>query len=113
MTLLQNAIDARGKYTFFDTRKERRIAIEAEIFINQFDTQLFRATLSNLSVSGFKITSWARLDKEQSVFIRLPGIRELKADIMWQDYRDFGCKFDSVLHPVVLDHLITSLRDFE
>jgi len=102
MALLQSALDARNKFTLFDPRKERRIEVEAEIFVKQSDTRLFRATLSNLSVSGFKMTSWTRLDKEQSVFIQLLG-----------DYRDFGCKFADVLHPVMLDHLVTRLRDFE
>jgi len=113
MILLRSPLDVGRKLNLIDPRRKRRIEVEAEIFVKQSDTRLFRATLSNLSVSGFKMTSWTCLNKEQSVFIQLPGIRVLRADIMWSDYRDFGCKFSNALHPVTLDHLVTSLREFE
>ncbi|QTD56702.1 PilZ domain-containing protein [Parasphingorhabdus cellanae] len=87
--------------------------VEAEIFVKQSNSQLFRATLSDLSVSGFKMTSYTDLDHEKPVHIRLPGIQTLSASIKWADYEDYGCEFSDELHPAVLEHLITRLRGFQ
>lgn len=95
-----------------DRRRPREI-IEAEIFVKQSDTQLFRATLSDLSVSGFKVKSYTDLDLKKPVYIRLPGIQTLSAQIKWSNYQDYGCAFTDDLHPAVLEHLMTKLREFE
>ncbi|GAA0471460.1 hypothetical protein GCM10009096_10570 [Parasphingorhabdus litoris] len=95
-----------------DGRHAVREAVEAEIFIRQSDSQLFRATLSDLSVSGFRMTSYTHLDPKKLVYIRLPGIQTLSATIKWVDYQDYGCAFTNDLHPAVLEHLIKKLREF-
>lgn len=59
------------------------------------------------------MVSFTDLDKTKPVFIRLPGIQTLSASIKWADYNDYGCSFASELHPAVLQHLVTKLREFE
>ncbi len=90
-----------------------REIIEAEIFVRQSNSQLFRATLSDMSTSGFKMTSYTDLDHDKPVYIRLPGIQTLSATIKWNDYQDYGCAFTNQLHPAVLEHLVSKLRAFE
>ncbi|WP_337658544.1 PilZ domain-containing protein [Sphingorhabdus sp. Alg231-15] len=95
-----------------DNRKVAREIVEAEIFVRQSDSQLFRATLSDLSVSGFKMNSYTELDGKKPVYIRLPGIQTLSATIKWSDHEDYGCAFKDDLHPAVLQHLVNKLREF-
>lgn len=94
-------------------RTAPREIVEAEIFVRQSDSQLFRATLSDLSVSGFKMTSYTYLDHKKPVYIRLPGIQTLRAAIKWHDHQDYGCAFANDLHPAVLEHLVSKLRAFQ
>lgn len=96
-----------------DNRRHDRETVEAVIFIRQSNSQLFRATLSDLSVSGFRMVSLTDLDNSKAVYIRLPGIQTLSAKIKWADYNDYGCAFTDELHPAVLQHLVTKLREFE
>ncbi|MEP5409276.1 PilZ domain-containing protein [Parasphingorhabdus sp.] len=93
-------------------RRTVREIVEAEIFIRQSNSQLFRATLSDLSVAGFRMTSYTHLDRKKPVFIRLPGIQTLSADIKWVDHEEYGCEFANELHPAVLEHLVVRLREF-
>jgi len=93
-------------------RSNHRTAVESEIFVRQSNAQLFRATLSDISVSGFKLKSCTSLDAEKPVFVTLPGLQTLTAYIKWVDYLDFGCEFAKPLHPAVLDHLISKMREF-
>lgn len=111
MHLLHNIDDFQA--AFPNKRGAERVIIEAEIFVRQSNSQLFRAILSDLSVSGFKMNSYTDLDREKPVYIRLPGIQTLSAKIIWVDYQDYGCAFNSHLHPAVLEHLVTKLRQFE
>ncbi|WP_422343168.1 PilZ domain-containing protein [Parasphingorhabdus sp.] len=94
-------------------RGAAREIIEAEIFVRQLNSQLFRATLSDISTSGFKMTSYTDLDQNKPVYIRLPGMQTLSATIRWNDYQEYGCAFNNQLHPAVLEHLVSKLRAFE
>lgn len=95
-----------------DLRARNREQVSAELFIRQSDTQLFRTTLSDLSVTGFKMESCTNLDADKLVFVTLPGLQTLAARIVWANYHDYGCQFRAPLHPAVLDHVVTALRGF-
>ena len=104
--------DQSGILTTDSRRANDRVDVSAEIFVRQSDTQLFRATLSDLSVSGFKMLSCTSLDTDKLVFITLPGLQTLAAHIRWVRYQDYGCEFTATLHPAVLDHIVSVLRKF-
>ncbi|MEP3227188.1 MAG: PilZ domain-containing protein [Parasphingorhabdus sp.] len=104
-----NDVQNFGNTLIIERRNPRRI-VEAEIFIRQSDTQIFRATLSDLSVSGFKMTSYTGVDDKKPIYIRLPGIQTLGARVIWSDHQDYGCAFQNVLHPAVLDHLAQKIN---
>ncbi|GAB5489448.1 MAG: hypothetical protein Pars2KO_30180 [Parasphingorhabdus sp.] len=94
-------------------RLDPRTSIRAEIFVRQATAQLFRATLSDLSVSGFKLNSFTSLDPDKMVFVKIPGLQTLGAQIRWTNYQDYGCEFTHPLHPAVFDHFISKLKEFE
>ncbi len=95
-----------------DLRARKRELVSAELFIRQSDTQLFRTTLSDLSVTGFRMESCTNLDGDKLVFVTLPGLQTLAARIVWANYNDYGCQFSAPLHPAVLDHVVAALRPF-
>ncbi|MEO9635713.1 MAG: PilZ domain-containing protein [Parasphingorhabdus sp.] len=93
-----------------EMRANNRKLVNAEIFVRQSDTQRFSTTLSDLSVSGFKMNCCTSLDFEKLVFITLPRLQTLAAHIRWVQYHDYGCEFTVPLHPAVLDHIVAGLR---
>tara|TARA_R110000772_G_scaffold156977_13_gene268254 strand:+ start:215 stop:550 length:336 start_codon:yes stop_codon:yes gene_type:complete len=94
-------------------RKHERSTVGGEILVRQSNSQLFPAALSDLSVSGFKMTSYTHLDEQKPVYIRLPGIQTLTATIQWTGFQEYGCAFAQDLHPAVLEHLLAKLREHE
>jgi len=94
-----------------NNRRNSREILDSEVLVRQSDSQPFRATLSDLSVSGFKLTSYTDLDHKKPVYIRLPGIQTLSAAIKWHGYQEYGCAFANDLHPAVLEHLVKKLRE--
>lgn len=113
MTPRVDVIPDRSDILSTDSRRGNdREAVTAEIFVRQSNTQLFRATLSDLSVTGFKMLSCTNLDTDKLVFVTLPGLQTLGAHIRWVRYHDFGCEFTTPLHPAVLGHIVSVLRNF-
>ena len=73
MTPRVDVIPDRSDILSVDSRRSNdREAVTAEIFVRQSNTQLFRATLSDLSVTGFKMLSCTNLDTDKLVFVTLP-----------------------------------------
>jgi hypothetical protein len=103
---------SRSANSISSRRANSRTAVRAEIFLRQSNVKLFRATLSDISISGFKLDSYTNLDENKLVFITLPGLQTLGAHIKWVDYQDYGCEFTNPLHPAVLEHLVSKLQEF-
>ena len=101
---------ARNDLAVDSRRCSDRETITAEILVRQSNTQLFPTTLSDLSVTGFKMLSCTNLDPDKLVFVTLPGLQTLGAHIRWVRYHDFGCEFTAPLHPAVLAHIVSLMR---
>lgn len=96
-----------------ENRISPREDLESEIFIQQSGNKLCRVTLSNISASGFRMTSKRNLDPLQPIFIRLPGIPSLSATIRWEGFKDYGCQFTQPLTPEVFDRLLSKLKSLD
>ena len=91
-------------------RSSDREAVNSEIIIRQSNTQSFRTILSDLSINGFKMRSCTSLDEDKLVFVTIPGLQTLGAQIRWARYQEYGCEFTAPLHPAVLAHIVSVLR---
>ncbi len=111
MTTRVNFESDRSDELVADSRRSSdRETVTSEIFVRQSNTQLFRTLLSDLSVTGFKMQSCTSLDENKLVFVTIPGLQTLGAHIRWVHYEDFGCEFTAPLHPAVLAHIVSVLR---
>jgi len=62
--------------------------------------------LDNLSESGF-CTNWQpSFDVNREVWIRIPGLELLRANIRWRRERVMGCEFEARLYAPVFDHIV-------
>lgn len=68
----------------------------------------FRSRITDVSVSGFRLSSFVKLDVGDSLWIMLPGFEGRRAHVLWTRAHESGCAFERPLHPAILDHIIKS-----
>jgi hypothetical protein len=70
----------------------------------------FTSRISDLSASGFRVQSFAKLVPDGYIWIMLPGFESRRAKVLWVRDHQAGCAFDSPLHPAILDHIVKASR---
>lgn len=80
--------------------------------MSHYNSQLFRAHLSDISISGFKLNSLTSMDIDKMIFVTVPGMQTFRTHVRWVKYHDYGWEFTNTLHPAVLEHLISELHKF-
>lgn len=70
----------------------------------------FNVTLSDLSATGFRMVTFARLQVGAKIWINLPGLAPLEAIVRRCSERDYGCEFMHPLHKAVTEHLQSQLK---
>lgn len=93
-----------------ENRMAVRELLNTEIFVQQSGNKPRRVTLSDISSSGFRMTSKGSLDPLKPIFIRIPGIQSLSATIRWEGFKDYGCQFSQALTPSVFNNLLSKLK---
>ncbi len=71
---------------------------------NPFDVELF-----DLSATGFRVVTFARLRIGMHVWVNLPGLQAIEAVVRRNEGIGFGCEFVSPLHPSVAQHMQATL----
>lgn len=66
--------------------------------------------LYNLSEAGFCMEWQPGLDLERPVWIRIPGLTLLEAEIRWRQQRVAGCRFAKPLYGPVFEHIVARAR---
>ena len=66
--------------------------------------------LLNLSPEGFHVWWPCPAEIDSKVWIRLPGLQALKAQVRWSEAGSVGCKFLQPLAPYVFEHIVTRTR---
>lgn len=69
----------------------------------------FTCDLMDLSVSGFRADAFGSLSVGDTIWVSLPGLSGLEAQVAWRDNFMIGCRFHTPLHPATLDHLLKTL----
>ncbi len=70
----------------------------------------FSSRISDLSLSGFRLQSFAKLVPGGVIWIMLPGFEGRKATISWSRGHEAGCAFDQPLHAAIFDHILRNSR---
>jgi PilZ domain len=65
-----------------------------------------KALVSDLSRAGCRVCTPMYLNKENSMFITLPGFAAIEAKICWQKRDDYGCEFVTELHEAIFEHIL-------
>jgi hypothetical protein len=70
----------------------------------------FAVTIKDMSVQGFRFETSFGLQADTRVWLTIPGLAPLEAEIMWKDGLSYGGKFAAALHVAVLDHITKQKR---
>ena len=73
-------------------------------------TQSLKIRVTDLSISGCKISSEGELHTDQEVWIKLTGMVAIRAHVVWLEDGQAGCKFCVPIDPVVLESFVVSQR---
>ena len=60
----------------------------------------------DLSIHGARLQTYTALKKGGTIWLTLPDIGQVAADIMWADDFTAGCQFHSPLEPDMLEALL-------
>lgn len=85
-----------------------RIAIPAQL--RPSGSKGFQTVVQDLSISGFSCMSINRIHNGTLVWLTLPGLQSLQAEVIWWNNSLVGCAFADLLSPIVHDNLLARWR---
>lgn len=89
-----------------DGRRTLRKAVTLRARLRDRGATRFDIKILDLSLTGFRAETAYRLNPGTLVWVSLPGLASLEAEVAWQEREHVGCKFDTPLHPAVFDHIV-------
>ncbi|WP_174292130.1 PilZ domain-containing protein [Sphingomonas bacterium] len=60
----------------------------------------------DISISGARLQSYSALKKGSTIWLTLPDIGQIAADVMWADDYVAGCQFHRPLDPAAFEDLL-------
>ncbi|MBN8816490.1 MAG: PilZ domain-containing protein [Sphingomonas sp.] len=91
-----------------DNRRQPRHEVVLRARLRNRATAKFDIRIIDMSVTGFRAEAHYGLNVGDIVWIKLPGLQGLEANIAWRHKEIVGGHFRQPLHPAVLDHLIAN-----
>ncbi|GAC1573835.1 MAG: hypothetical protein NVS3B5_03720 [Sphingomicrobium sp.] len=83
-----------------------RVALDAKVSIRRAAEKYRVAQLRDLSSHGCSVELAARVNLDEIVWIKLPGIEARQGFVCWVREYTCGIDFDTPLHPAVMDMLV-------
>lgn len=66
----------------------------------------FSVVVKDLSISGFACEALTGMKAGTRVWLKLPSLEALQAEIVWNDGTMVGCSFTSLLNEAVMDAIV-------
>jgi hypothetical protein len=89
-----------------ETRLHDRRDVLIGIRLRRKGESWFTSRITDLSLTGCRLSSFARLEEGMDVWIMLPGFDGRRAVVSWVHNHEAGCTFERPLHPAIFDHII-------
>ena len=89
-----------------EDRSAPRTKLTIPAALRQSGGRPFQTVVHDLSLSGFLATAVARMQPGAIVWLTLPGLEALQAEVVWWNDSLAGCAFAHLLSPIVHDNLI-------
>lgn len=91
-----------------DLRQVDRHPLQIGVALRKQGEGAIQVSLTDISTHGFRVEARDALRPGRNVWLKLPGIESLFAQVVWSDGERIGCQFAAPLHPGVVDRLLAS-----
>jgi PilZ domain len=88
-----------------DERRAQRADVNARVTVRERGSSKFAVDLIDISVTGFRFKTLYTVKIQTRIWITLPGLVGLEAEIAWHRDPLYGAFFVYSLHPAVRDHI--------
>jgi hypothetical protein len=66
----------------------------------------FKSRITDMSLTGFRLASYVKLNIGMEVWVMFPGFEGRKAFVTWVQNHEAGCEFEAPMHPAIFDHIL-------
>jgi hypothetical protein len=108
MTEVQPGTDTIVSYdqAALEDRSAPRIKLRIPAQLRPSGFTGFSVIIKDLSLSGFSAEALTGMKPGTRVFLTIPGLGGLQAEIAWNDGTMIGCSFSNLLNKAVLDSVL-------
>ncbi|WP_174297762.1 PilZ domain-containing protein [Sphingomonas bacterium] len=80
------------------------VSLDARIGLGGMGRALCKVV--DISIHGARLQTYTALKKNGVIWLTLPEVGQVAADVMWADDFVAGCQFHAPLEPSTLEHLL-------
>ena len=91
-------------------RRSARAPVSLDASLGQGGLARTLCKVVDVSIHGARIQSYSSLTKGGTIWLTLPGIGAVAADVMWADEYVAGCQFQRPLDPAAFEALLERQR---
>lgn len=84
------------------------VSLDAKIGLGGMGRALCKVI--DVSIHGAKLQTYTALTRDSVIWLTLPEVGQVAADVMWADDFAAGCQFHAPLEPAVLEKLLARGR---
>ena len=92
------------------TRATERRHVIIAVKVRRPGESWFASRIADVSITGFRLQSFLRLQVGADLWVMLPGFEGRRARVLWTRAHEAGCAFERPLHPAILDHVVKYAR---
>lgn len=96
-----------------EDRSAPRIKLRIPAMLRPSGFKGFSVIVKDLSLSGFSAEALTGMKAGTRVFITMPGLAPLEAEIAWNDGTMIGCAFQNLLNQAVLNSILNRYSEVE
>lgn len=89
-----------------ESRTTLRKAVGLRARLRDVGAKSFEIKVIDLSLTGFRAETVFNLHPGELVWISLPGLAGIEAEVAWKSHEHIGCAFRRPLYPAVFDHIV-------
>lgn len=94
---------AEGSTATIETRTAERRRVRIRALVREAGSTRVDIDVVDLSATGFRFESFYGFSPGARVFLSMPGLQPLEAEIAWRDKTTYGCRLVKPLHRAVFE----------
>ena len=91
-------------------RREDRVALRADIDFRRSGDHRYRVNILDFSPKGCRVEAPVTVSVGETIWISLPGLEALAAQVCWVKEWTIGAEFSRPIHPAVFDMMRERMR---